>query len=181
MSLGLIARGWFGTMDPTVPVWTLDHRAPPRATGVVLAATASDAVYAPYRHLPVHSIPGASARIDSEPLELFFVSEDQEKRPHIPLPNQPASYERMIGRISAWCCTTLYLTSRLPQIWKNVSEISLASLNEQFRRRSVEGLSILLFLFAFCGNLFYVFSILLNPSGNADPADAGHYLLESLP
>ncbi len=28
--------------------------------------------------------------------------------------------ERVIGRISAWSCTTLYLTSRLPQIWKNV-------------------------------------------------------------
>lgn len=28
--------------------------------------------------------------------------------------------ERVIGRISAWICTTLYLTSRLPQIWKNV-------------------------------------------------------------
>jgi hypothetical protein len=28
--------------------------------------------------------------------------------------------ERVIGRISAWMCTTLYLTSRLPQIWKNV-------------------------------------------------------------
>lgn len=28
--------------------------------------------------------------------------------------------ERTIGRIFAWMCTTLYLTSRLPQIWKNV-------------------------------------------------------------
>ena len=28
---------------------------------------------------------------------------------------------RVVGRISAWICTTLYLTSRLPQIWKNVS------------------------------------------------------------
>lgn len=26
----------------------------------------------------------------------------------------------VIGRASAWTCTTLYLTSRLPQIWKNV-------------------------------------------------------------
>jgi len=29
--------------------------------------------------------------------------------------------QRLIGRMSAWICTTLYLTSRLPQIWKNVS------------------------------------------------------------
>ena len=33
---------------------------------------------------------------------------------------QPTT-EFIIGRISAWICTTLYLTSRLPQIWKNVS------------------------------------------------------------
>jgi len=31
---------------------------------------------------------------------------------------------RIVGRISAWTCTTLYLTSRLPQIWKNVSTLS---------------------------------------------------------
>ena len=29
--------------------------------------------------------------------------------------------QRLIGRMSDWICTTLYLTSRLPQIWKNVS------------------------------------------------------------
>ena len=30
------------------------------------------------------------------------------------------SSERMIGRIFAWLCATLYFTARLPQIWKNV-------------------------------------------------------------
>ncbi|CAB4432990.1 unnamed protein product [Rhizophagus irregularis] len=35
-----------------------------------------------------------------------------------------------IGRIMAWICTVLYLTSRMPQIWKN------------YTRRSVEGLSV---------------------------------------
>jgi len=34
-------------------------------------------------------------------------------------PEEPSS-EQVIGRIFAWLCTTLYLTSRLPQIWKNV-------------------------------------------------------------
>jgi hypothetical protein len=48
-------------------------------------------------------------------------------------------------------------------------------------RKSVEGLSIFLFFFAFCGNLTYVASILLNPAGSASPSDAGHYLLEALP
>ena len=35
-------------------------------------------------------------------------------------PDNGPSMEFIIGRISAWICTTLYLTSRLPQIWKNV-------------------------------------------------------------
>jgi solute carrier family 66 (lysosomal lysine-arginine transporter), member 1 len=34
-------------------------------------------------------------------------------------PTRP-SFQRVVGRVSAWACTTLYLTSRLPQIWKNV-------------------------------------------------------------
>lgn len=51
----------------------------------------------------------------------------------------------------------------------------------QFTRKSVEGLSILLFIFAFCGNIAYVLSILLNPSGGSDPSETNHYLLEALP
>lgn len=45
-------------------------------------------------------------------------------------PAPPPTIEHIIGRISAWICTTLYLTSRLPQIWKNVSlDIPLISLH----------------------------------------------------
>jgi len=44
-------------------------------------------------------------------------------RPHNPYPAQPSA-ERVLGRIFAWLCTTLYLTSRLPQIWKNVRVFS---------------------------------------------------------
>lgn len=36
-------------------------------------------------------------------------------------PDESPSNEQVLGRIFAWLCTTLYLTSRLPQIWKNVS------------------------------------------------------------
>jgi hypothetical protein len=39
---------------------------------------------------------------------------------HDEYPQQP-SREQVLGRIFAWLCTTLYFTSRLPQIWKNVS------------------------------------------------------------
>lgn len=38
-------------------------------------------------------------------------------------PNGGNHYQRIVGRASAWICTTLYLTSRLPQIWKNVSRL----------------------------------------------------------
>lgn len=46
----------------------------------------------------------------------------------------------------------------------------------QFRRRSVEGLAMTLFFFAFVGNSLYVASILTNPL-----ASSAAYLLESLP
>lgn len=45
----------------------------------------------------------------------IFVQGDPSEDPH----DDPSS-EQVIGRIFAWLCTTLYLTSRLPQIWKNV-------------------------------------------------------------
>ncbi|EPS41367.1 hypothetical protein H072_4733 [Dactylellina haptotyla CBS 200.50] len=59
---------------------------------------------------------------------------------------------RNIGAILGWCSTVLYLSSRLPQIYLNHT------------RRSVSGLSPLLFAAAFCGNFFYSSSLLLNPS-----------------
>ncbi|OBZ75809.1 hypothetical protein A0H81_04301 [Grifola frondosa] len=79
------------------------------------------------------------------------------------------SLEHVIGRISAWICTTLYLTSRLPQIWKN------------FVRKSVEGLSMYLFVFAFLGNLFYVASILTSPNLSRGEAEASAFIKESIP
>jgi uncharacterized protein with PQ loop repeat len=85
------------------------------------------------------------------------------------LPVDGPPLERVIGRISAWACTTLYLTSRLPQIWKN------------FVRKSVEGLSMYLFVFAFLGNSFYVLSILSSSNMRGPPAESSMYLTESMP
>ncbi|EJU05140.1 hypothetical protein DACRYDRAFT_19737, partial [Dacryopinax primogenitus] len=82
-------------------------------------------------------------------------------------PSREADTERILGRVSAWTCTTLYLTSRLPQIWKN------------FVRKSVEGLSMSLFVCAFFGNFFYVLSILTSPL--AIGQDASAFLMESIP
>ncbi|KAI9286069.1 PQ loop repeat-domain-containing protein [Umbelopsis sp. AD052] len=68
-----------------------------------------------------------------------------------------------VGRFFAWLCTCLYLSSRIPQILKN------------YRRRSVQGLSIALFLFAACGNLTYTLSIFTNPHSTRES------LLEAVP
>ncbi|KAJ3930408.1 MAG: PQ loop repeat-domain-containing protein [Lentinula lateritia] len=79
------------------------------------------------------------------------------------------SNERIIGRIFAWVCTTLYLTSRLPQIWKN------------YVRKSVEGLSMYLFIFAFLGNTFYVASILTSSEVYQPAPRSTDFIKESIP
>ncbi|RHZ55623.1 hypothetical protein CDV55_101488 [Aspergillus turcosus] len=58
----------------------------------------------------------------------------------------------LIGRIASWTSTVLYLGSRPPQLIKN------------YRRKSTAGLSPLLFMAAFCGNLFYSASLATNPN-----------------
>jgi hypothetical protein len=60
---------------------------------------------------------------ETPPLSTANVVFDAPHPEHTSQSEQPAhrpSLERVIGRISAWSCATLYLTSRLPQIWKNV-------------------------------------------------------------
>ncbi|KAJ7109478.1 PQ loop repeat-domain-containing protein [Mycena epipterygia] len=96
--------------------------------------------------VPVGFMPSPAATVLNTNHVHFVRSEDNPPH-HDPIPTNPSN-ERVIGRIFAWLCTTLYLTSRLPQIWKN------------FVRKSVEGLSMYLFIFAFLGNSFYVASIL---------------------
>ncbi|EWC43411.1 hypothetical protein DRE_07658 [Drechslerella stenobrocha 248] len=70
---------------------------------------------------------------------------------------------RTLGMLLGWSSTILYLSSRLPQIYLN------------HKRRSVAGLSPLLFAAAFCGNFFYSSSLLLNPQAWSDlPAYGEH-------
>lgn len=58
----------------------------------------------------------ASKDFDIASLDLdIFLQGNPSEDPH----DDPSS-QQVIGRIFAWLCTTLYLTSRLPQIWKNV-------------------------------------------------------------
>lgn len=68
------------------------------------------------RDVPLHMTPPPSNRPNIHTFD--------DTPHHEPLPSDPSA-ERVLGRIFAWLCTTLYLTSRLPQIWKNVRTIFL--------------------------------------------------------
>lgn len=69
---------------------------------------------------PLHpSHPRGQAQSHTTPYLMF-------EHPSHPEPPEGTSIKRLFGRTSAWACTTLYLTSRLPQIWKNVRPTSLS-------------------------------------------------------
>jgi len=109
---------------------------------------------------------------ESPPLAAVDLAFDTLHNEHITETGRPPTrppLQRVIGRVSAWTCTTLYLTSRLPQIWKN------------FVRKSVEGLSMYLFVFAFLGNFFYVISILSSPNMSGPLVESSKFLKESMP
>ncbi|TFK30013.1 hypothetical protein FA15DRAFT_581170 [Coprinopsis marcescibilis] len=116
--------------------------------------------------LKISEVTFVAPRTEDE-IELDLLPEDDEDVPdaHAEKPQ----FDRILGRIFAWLCTTLYLTSRLPQIWKN------------FVRKSVEGLSMYLFIFAFLGNLFYVASILFSPKAYLPPPESANFIRESIP
>ncbi|KAG9318857.1 hypothetical protein JVU11DRAFT_963 [Chiua virens] len=139
-------------------------------TGEVLVSS-SDVDLSPVAGLPV--VEGSPNHIaDSSP---SFVDVELPSLPNDTLfshqrqPDKDVAYDRIIGRIFAWLCTILYLTSRLPQIWKN------------YVRKSVEGLSIYLFIFAFLGNFFYVLSILTSPEAHLPPPASTEFFRESIP
>lgn len=75
-----------------------------------------------------HSIPVAVSTTPSISEQYFtpYIAPN-DPPPHDPPPHDPhstrPSNQRILGRIFAWLCTTLYLTSRLPQIWKNVCDL----------------------------------------------------------
>lgn len=73
-----------------------------------------------------------------------------------------------LGEVFAWICCSLYLSSRLPQIL------------EIHRRKSTQGINIILFLAALCGNSFYTIGILTNPLAHNKLARTD-FLLNALP
>ncbi|PWN40981.1 hypothetical protein IE81DRAFT_198989 [Ceraceosorus guamensis] len=90
-----------------------------------------------------------------------------EREGDLETPPSREEWDRIVGRLFAWICCFLYMTSRIPQIWTN------------FVRQSVEGLSMLLFVAAALGNTLYSISILVSPLATGRGAKA--YLIESLP
>jgi uncharacterized protein with PQ loop repeat len=67
------------------------------------------------------------------------------------------------GRSVAWVCSALYLSSRIPQIYRN------------FERQTCEGLAMIMFMCAFLGNVTYAASILVKANGDIN------YILGALP
>jgi hypothetical protein len=91
-----------------------DKMIPTDSTGVVLARP------------PLAAVVTSTAPLD---ISSFPLSEGDPHHPddgHLPPPRSDAT-QWLIGRISAWTCATLYLTSRLPQIWKNVSLVTIVN------------------------------------------------------
>jgi uncharacterized protein with PQ loop repeat len=60
------------------------------------------------------------------------------------------SYDE-IGSILGWITMVFYSVGRLPQIWLN------------YKRRSTEGLSLLMYIFTMCGNIIYLAVITMDP------------------
>ncbi|CAE6500451.1 unnamed protein product [Rhizoctonia solani] len=124
----------------------------------VYFATSSESI--PLHYVPSPAIMATEGQDQLPPTAPPPPSDDEPDR---------TSWSWRVGRISAWTCTTLYLTSRMPQIWKN------------YTRQSVEGLSISLFIFAFLGNFFYVGSVLTSARMFGADAQRLQYLKDSLP
>ena len=77
-------------------------------------------------------------------------------------------YVHDLGVVLGWISAGVYLTSRLPQIAKN------------FRRRSVEGLSMMMFFCAVMGNLTYAMGIFLRSTAPEALAEAAPWILGSV-
>ena len=78
------------------------------------------------------------------------------------------SWTHELGVILGWVSAAVYLTSRLPQIAKNC------------KRRSVEGLSVLMFTCAVLGNLTYSLGIFLRSTEPDKLREAAPWLLGSV-
>ncbi|KAK6459601.1 PQ loop repeat-domain-containing protein [Scheffersomyces xylosifermentans] len=82
--------------------------------------------------------------------------------------DEPFSSKETLGLVLAWGCTVVYMASRCPQLYKN------------YMRKSVDGISPVLFGAALLGNLTYTLSILTSCEfvfGN----DKSEFIMKELP
>lgn len=87
-----------------------------------------------------------------------FVNSGVAKAMAIHATDEGAAFSKAsLGLFLAWCCTAVYVSSRCPQLYKN------------YKRKSVEGISPLLFGSALVGNLTYTISILTSCDFLEDP------------
>ncbi|RIA91818.1 PQ loop repeat-domain-containing protein [Glomus cerebriforme] len=112
-----------------------------------------------------HSTSSISSSFSTSPTLLSGTHDEMSLGGYSKFFGQDEFVSLFIGRVFAWISTILYLTSRMPQIWKN------------YTRKSVEGLSMFMFIFAALANLSYATSILINPKLETEP----NYLLKEVP
>lgn len=113
-----------------------------------------------FGHIPSKNavlLTSALRAVAAEALPLYALKSSQLAESQVP------NTLMVIGEFTSWICTSLYLGSRIPQIYKNQ------------QRRSTAGLSPALFISAFCGNLFYSSSLVANPLAWSSYPPYGHH------
>ncbi|GMG54760.1 unnamed protein product [Ambrosiozyma monospora] len=92
------------------------------------------------------------SKVQGFPIEKFIEVEQKKKKNNSPLYKVIMWFMTMdsfkFGKILAWSCTGLYLSSRIPQLMTN------------YKLRSTKGVSIKLIIAALIGNIFYSTSLL---------------------
>eukprot|EP00656_Telonema_subtile_P014926 TRINITY_DN17729_c0_g1_i2.p1 TRINITY_DN17729_c0_g1~~TRINITY_DN17729_c0_g1_i2.p1 ORF type:complete len:264 (+),score=52.66 TRINITY_DN17729_c0_g1_i2:165-956(+) len=82
--------------------------------------------------------------------------------------SDPSETQHVVGTVLGWVSATIYLNSRLPQVYKN------------FKTKTVEGLSWLMFFCAVMGNLTYALGVLLRATSWHDVNAALPWLVGSI-
>jgi len=142
------------TLNSTTPGTSYINEKLSSSRRTVRGSSASSAPFALPRTMLVASLVCA-VLVNGSPIEA-------NPQPHPPISDAPREVIiEIVGRVVSWMSTLLYLGSRPPQLYKN------------YQRKSTEGLSPLLFMAAFCGNLFYSSSLLTNPNAWSDFAPYG--------
>lgn len=139
----------------------------PTASGILIRKTSQ----LPLDDLPSNSLElnGSYDSINSPILKATALASMLKTADALPiiLSSDPLPVNHM-GQFLAWMCAIVYMSSRIPQIYKN------------YTRKSVDGLSPLLFFSALTGNLLYTLSILTSCEFLVD-SNGWEFLIQQLP